>query len=190
MLKNINRKCRLSKQFDLACILNFVLANPETIVITISKEACVEVNDYISHKIFENEVPIAYVCFQNRETDIPLYKNQHVLITMNRDKKLGVVNGQPATIISFEGQTIIVKLKNGNIAPIYMFTDAEGKTFYPLSLMYALTIAKIQGQTLPKVIVYLDTPKMNSSTTYVALSRVKKVCDLKLAVPLRLQHFQ
>jgi len=68
-----------------------------------------------------------------------------------------VVNGQSASVVRFENQTIFVKLSTGKVVPIYKVCTADGRAVYPLMLRYALTIATVQGQTLNNVLIYLDT---------------------------------
>lgn len=51
--------------------------------------------------------------------------------------------------------------------------DGSNRVFYPLVPAYATTICKIQGQTLRKVIIWLDCPYVPRGTAYVALSRLR-----------------
>ncbi|GJV54241.1 ATP-dependent DNA helicase PIF1-like protein [Tanacetum coccineum] len=53
---------------------------------------------------------------------------------------------------------------------------------YPLSISFAMTIDKSQGQSLSKVGLYLPCPVFTHGQLYVALSRVKSKRGLKVVV--------
>ena len=52
-----------------------------------------------------------------------------------------------------------------------------------------MTICKSQGQTLHNIIVWFDTATLGPGATYVALSRVKRLNNIKFLTPLRMSHF-
>lgn len=111
-----------------------------------------------------------------------------VMITQNVDKSLGVVNGQIAKVIQ-NNATIFLRLTNNKTVAIHKIHNPHEHAFYPISPSYDLTISKCQGQTLTKTLIYIDTKHMDRAITYVALSRVKKLQDIKLIVPLTRKHF-
>ena len=88
-----------------------------------------------------------------------------------------IESGQNAEVLNFEQGTIILKLPNSNVLAIHTVTevgeDGSNRVFYPLVPAYATTICKIQGQTLRKVIIWLDCPYVPRGTPYVALSKVE-----------------
>ena len=108
----------------------------------------------------------------------PLYTGMRVLITQNRDKEHGVVNGQPATMMFYVNASVFLKHPKGYICCIYPVTqrDENGKnyTVYPMTPAYASTITKVQGQNMKKIIVWLDCPTVPNGGAYVALSRIRK----------------
>jgi len=53
---------------------------------------------------------------------------------------------------------------------------------FPISLCFAMTINKSQGQTLNKVGLYLSRPVFTHRQLYVALSRVKSKKGLKILI--------
>ena len=118
----------------------------------------------------------------------PIYVGLRVTITQNRDKNLGVVNGAIGVIARRENHTLIVRLSNNRCVSIYQVTRHDNIVVYPLTPVYCLTICKYQGQTLNNVLLYLDTNRLDKATTYVALSRVQTLTNLKLITPILRQH--
>lgn len=53
---------------------------------------------------------------------------------------------------------------------------------FPVRLCFAMTINKSQGQTLDRVGIYLKEPVFSHGQLYVALSRVRSACDLKILI--------
>ena len=137
---------------------------------------------------------MAHVKYDNEIDVSPIYKEMKVIITQNRDKKNGVVNGQTATVLYWHRKTIILKLTNKNIVAIHQVTekDQEGnkRVVYPIVPAYATTICKIQGQTLNKTIVWLDCDLVPEGTAYVALSRLRKLEDLHFMVQGNANQFK
>ena len=52
---------------------------------------------------------------------------------------------------------------------------------FPLSLAYTVTIHKSQGLTLPLAVIDIGSKEFSSGLTYVALSRVKNLNDIKFS---------
>ena len=118
-----------------------------------------------------------------------------VIITQNRNKPAGVVNGRPAIVKFRQGNTYILMLPNGRHVSIFPVTspgkaDNSSKICYPFVPGYALTICKCQGQTLSSAIVWLDRNRIGEGLAYVALSRVKTLNDIKFLVPLKISQFK
>ena len=70
------------------------------------------------------------------------------------------------------------------IVPVPPFTSKYGtdkslmKTHIPLSLSWAITIHKSQGQTYDMAVVDLGDKELSLGLTYVAMSRVKRASGL------------
>ena len=106
-----------------------------------------------------------------------IYQSMTVMITQNRDKPNGVVNGQIGFIHSVENKTIFVRLPTDNIISVYPVTyiNADGNKIvcYPFMRCYAMTITKSQGQNIKSIIIWFDTINVPKGGAYVALSRIR-----------------
>ena len=138
----------------------------------------------------------------NDELPVIIYKGMRVVFTQNRDKKNGVVNGQPAIVLMIQGFTVLLQLPNAKKVSVYSVSTTDNqshlgnpqqcqvRTCYPFVPGYALTICKCQGQTLDNVIVWFDTASLGPGAAYVALSQVKTFNSVKFLTPLQMSHFQ
>ena len=108
----------------------------------------------------------------------PLYRGLKIIITQNRDKENGVVNGHPATVLYRQSASIFLLHPKGYICCVYPVTlvdqDGNRRTVYPFTPAYSTTIIKIQGQNMKKIILWLDFEKVPKGGAYVALSRIRK----------------
>ena len=188
-LKMINNACLISAKYNEAAIFRHLVEVPDCVILTVTRSAANALNMKLAEWIFENEIPLNTVQLDMSTGLTPIYTNLKVVITQNRDKENSVVNGQSASVVRFENQTIFVKLSTGKVVPIYKVHSADGNAVYPLMLRYALTIAKVQGQTLSNVLIYLDTATLDKTTSYVALSRVKQLSNMKFVTKLTKKHF-
>jgi ATP-dependent exoDNAse (exonuclease V) alpha subunit len=121
-----------------------------------------------------------------------IYSGMRVVVTQNRDKIHGVVNGQLATVHTMHNHSAYLQLPNDNIVAIYPVTikrNDKSLTLYPLCPAYATTICKAQGQTLQNVAVWFDIDTIPPGTAYVALSRVTSHNDIFFMNRLKTQHF-
>ena len=162
-------------------IRKVLVDQPEAQVLTVSSKSTNRVNN-IALSLFETEAYFGEVAYDSDLAKAPLYRGLKVVITQNRDKQNGVVNGQPATVLHREGASIFLLHPKGYICCVYPVTliDQAGnrKTVYPFTPAYSSTITKIQGQNMKKVILWLDCEKVPKGGAYVALSRIRKHEDL------------
>lgn len=173
--------CASSKPTDQE-IERAIKAHADATVITVSRSACNLVNQVAINFLFKGREPLMYAKCDCEMEAVPLYHDLPVIITQNRDKANGVVNGQKAKIHMVENKTVFLKLTNGEIVSTYLVTnkkqDGTQKSVYPFVPGFALTICKSQGQTLDKVIIWMDSMRVPSGAGYVALSRVRRMKDL------------
>ena len=142
-----------------------------------------------------------------RATEAGLPKNltlapgARVMLRTNMWTKMGLTNGSMGTVtgvIASENDTmpicVLVRFPDykgpaaipgdPSIVPVPPFTSKFGtdkslmRTTIPLSLAWAITIHKSQGQTYDKAAVNLGDKELSVGLTYVALSRVKKATGL------------
>lgn len=135
-----------------------------------------------------------------------LKKGAQVMLLIN-DADKGIVNGSLAVISTIYENDIAVILPSGReimISP-YMWTsedylyneetDAIERVVdgiyrqYPLTLGWAFTAHKSQGKTLEKVNIITDRKAFASGQTYVALSRTRRIEDMRLSAPLTSNNF-
>lgn len=117
-----------------------------------------------------------------------------MVITQNRDRRAGIVNGQRATVINCQNDTVIVRLANGRIVFTHPVTtiaeNGQRRPRFSFSPSYAMTICKSQGATIQKALLWRDCPYVPAETGYVALSRVRRAADLDLVTSLTSDQLQ
>ena len=71
-----------------------------------------------------------------------------LVLTQNRNKSLGFVNGQIVTVVNVQSNTLLVRHPEGHIFTVYPVTestDSGNVTRYPCLPGYATTITKVKG---------------------------------------------
>ena len=129
-------------------IMESYYKDPDTTFITVTNIGANGINGIVADGVFKDERAIAHVRLANEQENRPLYKNIRLVITENRNKNFGLMNGQICTLLTTEGKSLFVRLKNGKIAVIYPVTNEQRFTYYPLRLAYAVTVYKAKGKTL------------------------------------------
>jgi hypothetical protein len=150
--------------------------------VTVSRKATNFINQVAIDYLFRDTLPLMHVQFDCDLPPMPIYENLQVIITQNRDKKNGIVNGQRAFVKLVQNKTVFLTLPNGSVVSTHLVTyskpDGSVKTSYPFVPAYSVTICKSQGQTLPEVVIWMDAKIVPAGAAYVALSRVKRLENL------------
>lgn len=111
--------------------------HPNGTFMTVSRKGAQRINTIVVGQLFQGRplTNIPCACVADCQ---PIYshRNMRVIFTENRDKAARVVNGQPATIMSSQNNTIILRLPEGQQVFVYPVTyrgRRAGHTlpFYP-----------------------------------------------------------
>ena len=159
---------------------------------TFTKQAANRVNHIVIQHLFSNHSLVAIAKLDNDLPPTALYIGMRIIITRNLDKLLGIVNGQSGVINNVHNHSIFLTLPDDRVVAIQPVTEKRDnlhETFYPISLAYAMTICKSQGQTVSKVLLWFDIDEIPPGTAYVALSRVKSKNDIHFLTRLKPQYF-
>ncbi len=173
-------------------ILQALTNHPNSTVITVSHKAANRINQVVLDSILDKSSFLGYVECDCALAKIPLYKGMGVIMSQNRNKQLSVVNGRVAHVLQMEGNTVFLNLGNNNVVQVYpvSFPDEDGflKTVLPFIPAYALTIPKAQGQTINECIVWLDGVMVAPGGAYVALSRCRKLENIRFMTRILSSH--
>ena len=88
---------------------------------------------------------IVFPTSQSTDQPMPIYFGMRVIITKNRDKAGGFVNGNLGVVHSHSNHTSFVRC-NHQLVAIFPVTNQQNDTYYPIQPVYSMTVAKAQGQ--------------------------------------------
>src|SRR3954463_15042235 len=124
--------------------------------------------------------------------------NCPIILLRNIDPANGLCNGTRLVVRGFQRNVIDAEIVVGQHAGKRFFlpriplcpSDDEMFPFqfkrkqFPITLSFAMTINKAQGQTIPNAGIYLPEPEFSHGQLYVALSRSISRNNVKiLAIP-------
>ena len=166
--------------------------HPDCTILTFTKSAANRANDIVIKTIFNKQSPIAVLQLDCDLPPVNIYSGMRVVITQNRNKSCGIINGQLAYIHMIHNKSVFLRLPTDKIVAIYPVTvkgNNTSKTLYPFAPAFATTICKAQGQTLTKAVIWFDIDVIPPGTAYVALSRVKCQQDIYFMTRLKPHYF-
>jgi ATP-dependent DNA helicase PIF1 len=118
-----------------------------------------------------------------------------VMLLRNLDQKSGLCNGTRLKVVSLGNRVIEAEIISGSnigdhtfIPRISLIPNDKRLPFkfqrrqFPLTVCFAMTINKSQGQSLSRVGLFLKEPVFTHGQLYVALSRVTRRDGLKIAI--------
>ena len=96
-------------------------------IMTVSRRAAQRMNTVVVKRLFRQNLPLTDIpCALVLELeDIFPQRGMRILITENRDKTSRIVNGHDATVVSNQGNTILVRFPNNGMAFVYPVTHTE-----------------------------------------------------------------
>lgn len=110
------------------------------------------------------------------------------IITKNME---GVYNGQSVDVVDCKPDSVTVVDKQCKLHTFGFVDDIENghvvEHYMPVSVCYALTIHKSQGQTVDSAVVYCDN-LFEQGMAYVALSRVRDLNNLQICGQINLEE--
>lgn len=117
-----------------------------------------------------------------------------VMIIRNLDKERKLVNGTMATVVKIGSSSITVELENGSRAVLCRQTfivesEESGlpcqllRRQFPIILAWALTVHRVQGQTLKFAGIFFNGDAWCHGMLYVALSRVGNWSQVAVMMP-------
>ncbi|XP_060959218.1 ATP-dependent DNA helicase RRM3-like [Cannabis sativa] len=128
--------------------------------------------------------------------ELTLKLNCPIILLRNINTSEGLCNGTRLICRQFGSNIIDAEIVTGDhcgkriFLPRIPFTPLENeknifpfkRTQFPIRLSFAMTINKVQGQTLDSVGVFLPEPVFSHGQLYVALSRAKTLSALRVLI--------
>ena len=125
--------------------------------------------------------------------ELRLRVGARVMLLRNLGVRCGLCNGTLMEVLQFYNNTVKVKILNGVRAGQVEYLFKVKLTVrhrhypvtlqrlkFPIRLAFSMTINKSQGQSFDRVGIYLDRDVFSHGQLYVALSRAKRMQDIRV----------
>lgn len=159
---------------------------PETLFLVLTREDECFINRAATEFFFSDQA--VRTVLDEHKNPLDLHIGLPVVVTQNRCKATGYVNGTTGIIRYYRGHTWFIE-SAGKMIPIFPIYDG-GDMVYPLRPGYASTVHKIQGQTLRHVTLVFNKKVLTPGVGYVAVSRVRSIDKLITMFRLSRDHFR
>ena len=106
-----------------ADLLDIIRNNGYSTFIAVSRNAVLGMNRLVLENFFCANMLVGTVQMDNDEPPANIYKGMRVVFTQNRDKRNGVVYGQPAVVLIIF--TVVLQLPNSKKVSVYPGTTAN-----------------------------------------------------------------
>ena len=104
-------------------------------IMTVSRRAAQRLNTVVVKRLFRQNLPLTDIpCASVSELeDIFPHRGMRIVITENRDKISRIVNGHDATVVSNQGNTILVHNGMAFVYPVYLLNKTAMSCVIPYS---------------------------------------------------------
>ncbi|KTC98701.1 Ti-type conjugative transfer relaxase TraA [Legionella erythra] len=147
------------------CQNNMMLAFSRAAVYSLNEQA----RERLRNKGMIGHEDFAYLS-EGGEKTIALTQGERILLRQN-DKAIGIRNGDLATILAVDKDSLTAQLDSGEQVII-------PKTYRYIEYGYALTVHKAQGMTVDNVKVLIDSQYWDRNLSFVALTRHRDSVDV------------
>nr|XP_025692729.1 ATP-dependent DNA helicase PIF1-like [Arachis hypogaea] len=177
-----------------------VLKNPvediDRAILALTIDNVEEINNYIvdllpgEEKIISVLIRHVIMCSGLPNHSLKLKIGVPIILLRNIDPAGGLCNGTRLVVRDLRTNVIGADIVSGAVIP-FKFQRRQ----FPVSLSFAMTINKSQGQTLSTIDLFLRCPVFCHGQLYVALSRIRNrnglkilLCDEGLVDPTRTEN--
>ena len=154
-------------------------------------EYCTLDSDHQGHPLRAADQLRIKLCRERLPDVLQVKVGARVILRTNSDIEAGWVNGTLAVVIALYPNCIVIqKAANPSdrlpVPPFRQRLEIAGASYtilrqqFPLLLVYAVTVHRVQGMTVQKAVVRLNSHFFESGQAYVALSHVTTLDSLAL----------